>query len=284
MVSNPNPALPALELRSAGLQRSGANGKGFALADIDLSITRGEQVALVGPSGAGKTTLLALLALQLRPDSGQLQVLGEPAWTLAEVNRHALRKRLFLAPQVPPLPPRQRVVTAVLAGLLPHMSLWQALSSLLYPRRAGEAAAQLAQLGLEHKLWERVDALSGGERQRVSLARMLASKAELLLADEPLSALDPDTGRRTIAVLASEARSRGATLVCSLHQVELAFAHFARVVGVRDGRIVFDLPSARVTDSQVRDLYAGEASEAPSGVVALNANAPAQGAPAERCF
>jgi phosphonate transport system ATP-binding protein len=163
------------------------------------------------------------------------------------------------------------------------MSLWQALSSLLYPRRAGEAAARLAQLGLEHKLWERVDALSGGERQRVSLARMLASRAELLLADEPLSALDPDSGRRTIEVLVKEARTRGATLVCSLHQIDLALAHFARVVGMHDGRIVFDLPSAQVTEAHIRSLYTCQAAEAQLDSGATDAGTASRVAMATRC-
>jgi phosphonate transport system ATP-binding protein len=155
---------------------------------------------------------------------------------------------------------------------------------LLYPRRAGEAAARLAQLGLEHKLWERVDALSGGERQRVSLARMLASQAELLLADEPLSALDPDTARRTIEVLVAEARSRAATLVCSLHQVDLALAHFSRVVGVHHGRIAFDLPSAQVTEGHIRSLYAGDAAGAQLEAGATESGAASHLALAARCF
>jgi phosphonate transport system ATP-binding protein len=274
----------AVELSSVGLQRPALHGRGFGFSDLELSIQVGEQIALIGPSGAGKTTLLAMLALQLNPDRGQVRVFDTDAWSLRERERHAQRKRLFLAPQVPPLPPRQRVVASVLAGLLPHMSLLEAVASLLYPRRAAEAAACLSQLGLEHKLWERVDALSGGERQRVSIARMLASKAELLLADEPLSALDPNTARRTIEVLIAQATARKATLVCSLHQVDLALTHFRRVIGLRDGCIVFDLPAQQVNDARIAELYAGHEDDARKPVAEPAVIDPLASTAVERCF
>lgn len=242
-----------------------APGSPCVLKDISLAIRRGEQVALIGPSGAGKTTLLAALALALEPGGGTLEVFGVQPWRLSSGARHALRKRLFLAPQTPPLPPRQRVVTAVLAGLLPRWSLWTALRSLVYPRAAGAAFAALASFALEDKLFARVDRLSGGERQRVSMARMLVANTEVMLVDEPLSALDPRLAKHTLATVQEEAARRGATLVCSLHQVELAHANFPRMIGLRDGAIRFDCARADVDQAMLRALYAGaEAEPAPA--------------------
>lgn len=226
-----------------------------ALTGISLDIRAGEQVALIGPSGAGKTTLLHTLAGARQPASGQLRLLDVDPWALGSAARHQLRARLFLAPQTPPLPPRQRVVTAVLAGRLPHWSLWQALSSLVRPNQPQLAFDALARFGLEHKLYARVDRLSGGERQRCGLARLLVSQARLFLVDEPLSALDPALSLQTLQVLQEEACARQAILVCSLHQVELARAHFPRLIGLRDGRILFDAPRAQVSDAMVAALY-----------------------------
>ncbi len=229
-----------------------------ALHALDLLIEPGEQLALIGPSGAGKTTLLATLACAHKPAEGGFSVFGQDPWALSQAARHRLRARLFLAPQAPPLPPRQRVVTTVLAARLPHMGFWQALASLLKPADPDAAHAALARFGLGDKLYSRVDRLSGGERQRCGLARLMLSNAEAFLVDEPISALDPALSQHTLATLQQEASARKATLVCSLHQVEMARAHFPRLVGLRDGRIVFDLPRDAVTDAMVAALYENE--------------------------
>lgn len=226
-----------------------------ALSDVTLNIERGEQLALIGPSGAGKTTLLHTLALARAHEGGSLSAFGVEPWKLSSTQRHALRARLFLAPQTPPLPPRQRVVTAVLAGRLPQWTLGQALLSLLKPADPRAAHEALSRFNLEDKLYARVDRLSGGERQRCSLARLIVSGAEAFLIDEPLSALDPTLARQTIDVLQQEAVHRNASMVCSLHQVELARALFPRIVGLRHGRIIFDAPSEKVSDRMIADLY-----------------------------
>ncbi|WP_306392765.1 phosphonate ABC transporter ATP-binding protein [Telluria beijingensis] len=235
-----------------------AGSRAPALHALDLTIRAGEQLALIGPSGAGKTTLLSTLACAHRPSEGALDIFDQDPWQLSQAERHRLRARLFLAPQAPPLPPRQRVVTAVLAARLPHWSLWQALASLVRPRDPEAAFTALSRFGLGDKLYARVDRLSGGERQRCGLARLLLSNAESLLVDEPISALDPALARHTLAALRQEAQGRNATLVCSLHQVDLAREQFARLVGLRDGRIVFDAASSDVSDAMIAELYANE--------------------------
>src|SRR5690606_16972749 len=182
-------------------------------------------------------------------------VLGRSPWQLPRAALQRLRGQLFLAPQVPPLPPRQRVVTAVLAGRLPAMGLWPSVRSLLYPADIPAAFAALNRFDLGDKLFDRVDRLSGGERQRVGLARALLAPARVWLIDEPLSALDPTRSRQAIDTLVNGARERQATLVATLHQVDVALAHFPRVIGLRDGQLAFDLPAAQVTRERLAQLY-----------------------------
>lgn len=228
---------------------------GPALQQIDLAIASGERVAVIGASGAGKTTLLQVMGLALRPSGGTIRLAGSSPWQLPVRELQRLRGRLFLAPQVPPLPPRQRVVTSVLAGRLPAMGLWASLRSLFYPSDIPAAHDALDRFDLADKLFERVDRLSGGERQRVALARALLAPAGLWLVDEPLSALDPTHAQQALQALLQLSAERRITLVASLHQVELALAHFPRIVGLQAGRVAFDLPRAEVTPAHLEALY-----------------------------
>ncbi len=250
-------------------------GAALALQGVDLEVADGEQLAVIGPSGAGKTTLLQVLACALPPLAGELALDGVAPWRLSTADLHRLRGTLFLAPQVPPLPPRQRVVTAVLAGRLPALSLLSSLRSLFYPSDLPAAHAALARFDLGDKLFERVDRLSGGERQRVGLARALLAPARLWLVDEPLSSLDPTRAQLALATLVDCARERGVTLVTSLHQVDAALAAFPRVVGLRDGRLVFDLPAAEVTRDRLQRLYERHEDELRGGGPAGAAGPPA---------
>jgi len=231
-------------------------GAARALDGVSLSVEAGEAVAVIGPSGAGKTTLLQVASAALPPLQGQVQLDGQDPWSLPPRGLRRLRGRLFLAPQVPPLPPRQRVVTAVLAGRLPAMGLWHSLRALFYPDDLAGAHAALSRFDLADKIFERVDRLSGGERQRVGLARALMAPASLWLVDEPLSALDPTRAVQAISTLVTLAAERRVTLVATLHQVDMALQHFPRIVGLRDGAVAFDLPTPRVTPEHLRALYA----------------------------
>jgi phosphonate transport system ATP-binding protein len=230
-------------------------GAAAALKGLSLQIAAGEPVAVIGPSGAGKTTLLQVLACAMPPAAGSMALDGINPWQLPRSALQRLRGGLFLAPQVPPLPPRQRVVTAVLAGRLPAMGLLASLRSLFYPTDIPAAYDALDSFDLADKLFERVDRLSGGERQRVGLARALLAPARLWLIDEPLSALDPTRSQQAISTLLSGARQRGVTLVATLHQVDVALAHFPRIIGLRDGALAFDLPAAKVTRELLARLY-----------------------------
>jgi phosphonate transport system ATP-binding protein len=238
-----------------------ANGR-RALSAIDLQVAGGERVALIGPSGAGKTTLLRVAAAALRPSEGAVALLGGDPWALRAGALKSLRARVGFVHQSPPIPPRLRVVTAVLAGRLGQWSLGKALGSWLLPADVAGARDALARVGLSERVFERCDQLSGGQLQRVAVARTLYQSPGLLLADEPVSALDATTADTVLRELVDYSTRAGATFVASLHAVDLALRWFPRVVGVRDGVVMFDLPAADVTPERLAALYAGEVAAA----------------------
>ncbi len=239
-----------------------------ALRNIDVQIGAGEQVAIIGPSGAGKSSLLNLLATALKPSSGDIEVLGERAWHLSAHQRQRLRARIGLVHQTPPIPPRQRVITAVLAGKLGQWSLGKSLLNLLHPLDVAGARAALARLDLGDKLFAHCQQLSGGQLQRVGIARVLYQAPEILLADEPVSAMDPVLAGHTLSILSRHAREHNVTLVASLHAVDLALAHFPRIIGLRDGQILFDCSSDEVSRDKLDALYANEQLQSPAPAVA----------------
>ena len=226
-----------------------------AIQELSLAITPGEHVAIIGPSGSGKTSCLLVIAAALKVQSGNVVLNHQSVWKLPIRQLQKLRGNLFYAPQTPPLPPRQRVITALLAAKLPGQSFFASLMSLIYPRDIKEASEALAQFDLADKLWQRVDRLSGGERQRVGLARALLAPAKIWLIDEPLSALDPTRARQAIESLITHAKEHAVTLITSLHQVDVAISQFPRVIGLRDGKLAFDLPSNEVSKELLADLY-----------------------------
>ncbi len=235
-----------------------------ALRSVSLAARRGERLAIIGPSGAGKTSLLRVLATSIRPTEGRVTVLDRNPWQLTGSELKRLRSRIGAIHQAPPIPPRQRVITAVIAGRLGQWPWWKSALSLFYPADIAGPRDQLARLDLADRLFDRCDRLSGGQLQRVGVARVLYQAPELLLADEPVSAMDPALADLSISQLHSEAATRGVTLVASLHVVDVALRWFPRIVGVRAGEVVFDLPAVKVSDGVLRDLYASETGTLPT--------------------
>lgn len=235
------------------------------LRGIDLTLAQGEQAALIGPSGAGKTSLLMTANTLLRPGAGRLELLGSAPWALGARALRRLRSRIGCVYQSPPFSPRQRVVNAVAAGRLGRMGTAEMLWALLSGRDAPEVEQALSRVDLADKLWERCDTLSGGQRQRVGLARVLYQQPGLILADEPVASLDPRLAETSVRLLCTEARARQTTLLMSLHSVELALEFFPRLIGLRDGKILFDLPRGQVNRALLDRLYAGEQSGSANG-------------------
>lgn len=199
-----------------------------------------------------------LIATASRLSEGSLELLGEQPWRLTAGARQRLRARVGLVHQAPPLPLRQRVVTAVLAGRLGQWGTLRGLLNLIYPLDVPGARQVLTDLGLADKLFAQCGQLSGGQLQRVGIARALYQRPEVLLADEPVSAMDPVLAGHSLSLLNRHARDQGVTLVASLHAVELALAHFPRVIGIREGQVVFDCEAQAVSAGLLDALYANE--------------------------
>jgi phosphonate transport system ATP-binding protein len=209
------------------------------LDGVTFSVARGERVALVGPSGAGKTTLFRLAYGAFAPTAGVVRVDGEEPGALRGARLRALRSKIAVIFQSHGLVDQLSAGANVIAGTFGRRTTWDAVRSIVAPHRdeREEARAALAHVGLADRLGDRVFELSGGQRQRVAIARAIVQRASLVLADEPAASLDPDLGREVVELLLRDARERNATLLCTLHQIELT-AGFDRVIAVRDGRIV----------------------------------------------
>ena len=235
-----------------------------ALSRVSLQVAAGERVAVIGPSGAGKTSLLRVAGAALRPTEGRVQTLGHNPWQLGARALRRLRVRIGVIHQAPPIPPQLRVITAILAGRLGQWSTWKAIASLVYPVDIAGAHAVLSQLELADRLFDRCDRLSGGQLQRVGIARVLYQAPEFMLADEPVSALDPALADAAVGQLIAQSERSGATLVASLHAVDLALKWFPRIVGLRAGEMVFDRPAREVTRAMLVELYATEGAVLPT--------------------
>ncbi len=234
-----------------------------ALDHVDLEIAPGEAVAFVGPSGAGKTTLLKLLNGTLRPSGGCVQVDGRCLGRRSERERRAVRAQIGFVHQDLALVPNLRVIQNVVAGRLGRMGLLRSLRELTFPPEATAEAvhATLERVGIAEKLYQRTDSLSGGQRQRVAIARALYQEPTALLADEPVSSVDPARARDTVALLARISREEGLTLCMSIHNLDLAREHFPRIVGLRRGRKLLDAATAAIADAQFDALYQLSAEE-----------------------
>lgn len=243
--------------RGAAVELSGVTvryGSTTALDGIDLSVAPGERVALLGPSGAGKSTVLALLTGRVRPDVGTVQVLGTPLVDAGERELRLLRRRISSMAQDLDLVGPLRVMHNVEAGRLGSRSAPRALWSLLRARPDPAVRAALDRVGLADRAAARTDTLSGGQRQRVALARLLVTEPDLVLADEPVSRLDPGLAVEVMELL-SGLTARGPTSVTSLHDPRLARRYADRLVGLRDGRVVFDAVPSDVDDARLDELY-----------------------------
>ncbi len=223
----------ALELRNVVLRF----GDRTVVDGLTLECQPSEKVALIGPSGAGKTSLLRLASGVLLPNGGEVYSLGQCFANLRGRDRRRLRRRVGMLYQDDNLVPGLRVAHNVLMGRLGHWGTLRALLSLVWPQEIERAEQALRRVELGDRLWEHPDNLSGGQRQRVAIARLIVQEPDLLLADEPASALDPRLGRRVLQLLMDLAQAQQAALIVSLHRLELVDAGFDRVVALRDGRL-----------------------------------------------
>jgi len=228
-----------------------------AVGGIDLKIGAGERVAFIGPSGAGKTTLFRLLNLTLKPTVGRLWVAGQEVVHLHGAALRAARRKIGTIYQQHNLVPRLHVVHNVLAGRLGAWSTPRALLSLLRPVEVEVVHRALQQVGIPEKLYARTDELSGGQQQRVAIARVLLQDPDVILADEPVSSVDPTLAVSIVRLLTDISRATGKSLVVNLHSVDLALACFPRIIGLREGKILFDAPPESLQEETLAALYQG---------------------------
>jgi phosphonate transport system ATP-binding protein len=223
------------------------------LGELSLRIEPREAVSIAGPSGSGKSTLLKIIAGALLPDKGEVFLYDRM------VNRmgpgHDLSRLVGMIPQQYDLVPNLSALQNVLAGHLGRWSFWTSLRSLLIPVAPLSAIAALDRVGIGDRPYRRASRLSGGEQQRVAVARVLVQDPSIMLADEPVSSLDPTRAEEIIQLLVNITKESHKTLVASVHSIELARSYFSRCIGLRNGKIMFDLPARKVTNRMLSNLY-----------------------------
>ena len=209
---------------------------------------------MVGPSGAGKTTLIRVLGTALRPTGGRRRrARHRPLAARTRRASRPARKDRRGAPEPADSAAAARRHRRCSPAGSGHWPTWKALASLLFPGDAAGAREALARLDLGERVFDRCDRLSGGQLQRVGIARVLYQRPDLILADEPVSALDPTLADEAVGALVAASEANGATLIASLHAVDLALKWFPRLIGMKGGEVVFDRPTAAVTTAMLHE-------------------------------
>ncbi len=232
-------------------------GRTLALDLETLEIEAGERVFILGHSGSGKTTLSRLIKGRLKPSTGDVQVLGGDPAARESRDHRTIQRRVAMIDQEFHLVPRLTAVGNVLHGCLGRVSPWKSLFGWYPPKEWQKAEEILEEVGLEGLGDRRVETLSGGQRQRVVIARALMQEADLILADEPVSALDPELAEDALELLVECVARRGVTLLVNLHQPELARRFASRLVGLANGGLVYDGPPDGFTEDDAELVYRG---------------------------
>jgi phosphonate transport system ATP-binding protein len=250
----------AIEVR--GLSKSFRTDR-KALDDVTLHVAPGEMVALLGASGSGKSTLLRHVAGFVTGDAGEILVNGRSIQRHGRLagNVRKVRAEIGFVFQQFNLVGRLPVITNVLVGMLTRIPAWRSLFRLFRADEVQAGLDALAQVGIDDYAFQRASTLSGGQQQRAAIARTLVQNAKVILADEPIASLDPESSRRVMTLLSQINRTRKVAVVVSLHQVDVAMRYCPRVVALRQGKVVYDGPSAALTPGMLRDLYGTEAEE-----------------------
>jgi len=237
-------------------------GQTTAVDGVDLEIPTGQMVGVIGRSGAGKSTLLRMTNRLIEPTEGTLHFEGTEITALRGGALLDWRARCAMIFQQFNLVPRLNVVTNVLAGRLRTSPLWRNLLRQFREEDVMLAIAALEKLGMSDFALKRADQLSGGQQQRVAIARAMVQQPNIILADEPIASLDPLNAKLVMDALQQINQDQGLTVVCNLHTLDTARAYCERVVGMADGKIVFDGPPRELEPETVRRIYGVEADDA----------------------
>ena len=220
-------------------------------------------VALIGASGSGKSTLLRHISGFVAGDSGRIDVAGRVVQDTSRIaaDIRSLRTDIGFVFQQFNLVGRLSVLANVLTGLLYRVPLWRSLTARFSQRERDEAFAALDAVGIGEHAYQRASTLSGGQQQRAALARTLVQRARMVLADEPIASLDPESARNVMEILARMNRDQGLTVLVSLHQVDYALRYCPRIIALNQGSVAYDGPSAALTPAMLTNIYGMAASE-----------------------
>ena len=247
------------------LSKTFANGR-KALQQIDLCIAPGEMVALIGASGSGKSTLLRHMAGLIAGDAhaaGSVEIHGRTVQRNGKIasDIRSVRSGVGFIFQQFNLVGRLPVIINVLAGTLHRVPLWRSLIRWFTSEEKARGIEALRRVGIAECWAQRASTLSGGQQQRAAIARAMVQGARVLLADEPIASLDPESSRKVMEVLARVNREDQCTVVVSLHQVNVAIKYCARAIALHQGKVVYDGPSVGLTPEVLRGLYGAEADD-----------------------
>ncbi len=232
-----------------------------ALRDVSLSIYRGEFAVLIGLSGSGKSTLLRCINRLIEPTSGRILLNGTDVTKAKGAELRQIRRRIGMVFQHFNLVRRSSVLTNVLAGRLGYAPPAETLVGRFPRKDIVRARESLERVGLLDKMYVRADELSGGQQQRVGIARALMQEPEILLADEPVSALDPATSNSVLQYLEQMNKKDGVTVICALHFLSLARRYGTRIVALKDGQVVFEGLPTEIDEVKFKEIYGKDAEE-----------------------
>jgi phosphonate transport system ATP-binding protein len=270
-----------MSLRIQQLDKHFGTGR-HALCSVSLEIQQGEMVALIGASGSGKSTLLRHIAGLMPADAGSVSVIevnGRCVQKGGRIQRDVRRTRsgIGMVFQQFNLVDRLPVLVNVLVGRLHEMPWWRAITRWFSVRERAMALEALGRVGIADCHAQRASTLSGGQQQRAAIARTLVQGARVVLADEPIASLDPESSRNVMEILARICREDGCTVLVSLHQVDMARRFCPRTIALHQGRVVFDGPSEQLTPTLLRELYGMQADEILNGSESLHGSSTRDG-------
>jgi phosphonate transport system ATP-binding protein len=232
---------------------------GKALNKVNLKVETGEMVALIGPSGSGKSTLLRHLSGLVPSDAtpSSITLLGQVVQRNGHVSRHIrhIRAEVGFIFQQFNLVGRLPLLTNVLVGMLPRVPLWRSLMRYFTYQEKREAMQALARVGMAEFAGQRASTLSGGQQQRGAIARAMVQQADIILADEPIASLDPESSRNVMESLAQLNQEDGVTILVSLHQIDFATRYCPRSIALKHGLVVYDGPTDQLTVAKLQEIY-----------------------------
>jgi phosphonate transport system ATP-binding protein len=248
------PDLEAPVVSIVNIGKTYARGNLVALSQVSFDVGRGEFIVILGPSGAGKSTLLRCINRLAEPNNGKVFLNGKEVTD----NRRELRKarqQIGMVFQQFNLVPRLSVLMNVLSGRLSYRATWRSFFYSFTREDRAIALECLEMVALGHKAFQRADTLSGGEQQRVAIARALAQKPNVILADEPVASLDPKIARQVLRYLKDISQQLGISVICNLHQIDFAREYAQRIVGLSQGKKIFDGPPSALTHEVLDKIY-----------------------------